>query len=396
MRVLLLNYEFPPLGGGAATASAQIAAHMAARGVEVAVLTSHMKGLPRKERKDGYTIYRVPVMRKRMDRCSLPEMGVFIAGAIIPALRLARRFKPDVMHVFFGMPTGPVGYLVSRATGIPYLLSLRGDDVPGRQEGGLALAHRVMRPLTKVVWSRAGALVVNGVGLKERAERTLTGKQIELVPNGIDTGLFHPAEEPRKRGDKIRLLFVGRLHAQKGLAHVLHALVALEARELERVELEFVGSGPEENALKALVSTLGLAERVRFSGWVGRNDIPAHYRDSDVFVFPSYEEGMPNVVMEAMASGLPVIATDIPGVRQLVEDGSSGCLVPVADVEALRQAISTLVSDREARSRMGLKGRELACRSNWASVADRYLDLSEKMLTSTGMARKAAAQRESA
>src|SRR5205809_7892851 len=97
MRVLLLNYEFPPLGGGAATASAQIARHMAAQGVEVAVLTSHFKGLPRRERKDGYVVYRVPVMRRYLDRCSMPEMGTFVLSAVIPALRLAGSFKPDLM-----------------------------------------------------------------------------------------------------------------------------------------------------------------------------------------------------------------------------------------------------------------------------------------------------------
>src|SRR5947209_11311655 len=157
MRILLLNYEFPPVGGGAATASAQIAGHLARRGVEVAVLTSHFKGLARKERRDGYTIYRVNARRRRLDYCSFPEMGAFAAGAALPALRLAASFRPDVMHVYFGMPTGPVGLLVNRLKGVPYLLSLRGDDVPGRQAGVLALAHRLAGPITRRVWSRAGA-----------------------------------------------------------------------------------------------------------------------------------------------------------------------------------------------------------------------------------------------
>src|SRR5205823_13279396 len=125
MRILLLNYEFPPLGGGAATAASQIARNLAKRGGEVVVLTSHFKGLAHKERRDGYTIYRVNAMRRHIDRCSMPEMGGYILGSALPALRLASSFRPDLMHVFFGMPTGPVGLLVSKLKHIPYLLSLR-------------------------------------------------------------------------------------------------------------------------------------------------------------------------------------------------------------------------------------------------------------------------------
>ena len=119
VRILLLNYEFPPLGGGAATASAQIARHLAGRGVEVAVLTSHFQGLDDVEQRDGYTIYRVPAMRSKIDRCSVPEMGAYVAGAVCLLCGWQRHFRPDLMHVFFGMPTGPVGLMLHKLKGIP-------------------------------------------------------------------------------------------------------------------------------------------------------------------------------------------------------------------------------------------------------------------------------------
>src|SRR4051794_32028235 len=180
MRVLLLNYEFPPLGGGAATASAQIARRMARRGIEVVVLTSLFKCLPRRERKDGYTIYRVPAMRRTIDRCTPPEMGAYVAGAMLPALRLASSFRPDLMHVFFGVPTGAVGLIVNRLKGIPYLLSLRGGDVPGFMGKELERLHSFTMPLTRQVWGRAGAIVANSEGLRELAQHTVPDRKIEI------------------------------------------------------------------------------------------------------------------------------------------------------------------------------------------------------------------------
>ena len=186
MRILLLNYEFPPVGGGAGNVSAQIARHLVRRGAEVVVLTSHFEGLAREEQRDGYTIHRVSALRGRIDRCSVPEMGAYVASAALPALRLARQFRPDLMHVYFGMPTGPVALFVNQLKGIPYLLSLQGGDVPGFLGNELALLHGVTRPVTKLVWSRAGALIVNSSGLYERAIRTLPDRRIDVVPNGVD------------------------------------------------------------------------------------------------------------------------------------------------------------------------------------------------------------------
>ncbi|HET9494391.1 MAG TPA: glycosyltransferase [Chloroflexia bacterium] len=380
MRILLLNYEFPPLGGGAATASAQIAAHMARRGAEVAVLTSHFRGLPRRERRDGYTIYRVPVMRGKIDRCSVPEMGTFVLGSALPAVRLVRRFKPDVIHVFFGIPTGIVGLLASKFSGAPYLLSLRGGDVPGFMGKELAAMHRAAMPLTKLVWSNAGVIVANSQGLRDLARRTAPNRAIEIVPNGVDLDLFRPAEEPRAPGDKVRFLFVGRLANQKGLNYLLESLARFEPGMLAHVELELVGDGPEEERLRAQAARLGLGSSVKFAGWVAREEIVQHYQAADAFVLPSLDEGLPNVMLEAMACGKALVATDISGNRELVRDGENGLLVPVGDVSALTEALRRVVTNPELRAEMGRKSRNMAAAYSWARTADRYLSLSEAIL----------------
>jgi glycosyltransferase involved in cell wall biosynthesis len=381
MRILLLNYEFPPVGGGAATASAQIARHLARRGVQVVVLTSQFRGLPRREPRDGYLVYRVPAGRRHIDRCSVPEMGAYMLGAAAPALRLARAFRPDLMHVYFGMPTGPVGLLVNQVLGVPYLLSLRGGDVPGFMADELARMHQLTMPLTRRIWHRAGALVANSPRLHELATRVVPDRTVELVPNGVDLELFRPPETAsRPEGAPVRLLFVGRLVRQKGLVYLLQSLGRLDPAIRAGVELELVGSGPDEASLRALAAALGIAAQVRFAGWVAREAIVAHYQQADVFVLPSLDEGMPNVVLEAIACGRPVVATDLPGNRELVHAGENGFLVPRADSPALTVALDRVIADATLRRRMGAAGRALAECYGWAGVADRYLALSEAIV----------------
>ncbi len=344
------------------------------------MLTSHFADLERREERNGYTIHRVPTLRRRLDRCSVPEMAAFELGAIVPALRLARAFRPDLMHVYFGMPTGPVALLVNRLTGIPYLLSLRGGDVPGFMGDELALLHRLTLPLTRAVWSAADRIVVNGEGLRDLAARTLRGRRIDVIPNGVDIQTFCPGEASARRNGEVRLLFAGRMARQKGLPDLLQALAPLEPPVLERVSVELVGAGPEEGRVRSLAIQLGLAERVTFTGWVSRSAIVAHYQRAHIFVLPSYDEGMPNVVLEAMACGLPIVATNIRGNREVVSDGENGILVPPGDVEALRGALRDLIMDEGLRLRMGEASRAQALHHDWSRAAERYLAISREIV----------------
>jgi glycosyltransferase involved in cell wall biosynthesis len=303
-----------------------------------------------------------------------------MAGAALPALRLASSFKPDLMLVFFGMPTGPMALLVHKLKGIPYILSLRGGDVPGFMGKELARVHGLTMPLTKAVWRNASAIVANSQGLHDLASRTMPDRTIEIVPNGVDTEMFQPVGRAEEPDDKVKLLFVGRLADQKGLSYLIRALGQLEPAIRQKIEVELVGAGPEEPMLRSMVAELGLENVVRFAGWVPRTDIVSHYQAADVFVLPSLDEGLPNVVLEAMASGHAIIATDITGNRELVRDGVNGLLVPPADPDALANAIRRVVESASLRVAMGRKSRELVGPYSWAHTVDRYLELSQRIV----------------
>lgn len=378
MRILALNYEFPPLGGGASNATAHICRELVQMGNEVEVLTSGFPGLPGEEEHWGYQVHRVPVVRKKIHQSSPHEMSTFAVSALLPALSLIRRFRPHIVHAYFAIPTGVVAWLLHAFTRTPYILSLRGGDVPGFLPDALGNFHRLTAPLTSVIWDNAAAIVANSEGLQQLAQRT-ANIPVALATNGIDLETYSPPTQPRSDG-VFRILFVGRLVEQKGLRYLIETLPAVQAKSPSPVELLVVGDGPAMPALQQQATDLGLSNAVRFAGWQQRAAMPGLYQSADVFAFPSFEEGMPNVVLEAMASGLPIVTTDIYGNRELVTDGDNGYLTPPADTLALQHALTTLAQDVALRSRMGARAQLRTEDYGWQRTARIYAELSRQAL----------------
>ena len=373
-RLLLINYEFPPLGGGAGNATDYIAAELAGAGAEVKVLTSAFAGLPAFERRNGFEIHRIPVVRRRPDRCSVSEMLTFLLSSLIFAPLLAWRWRPDGTLAFFTIPCGPAAWLIRLLFGVPWVASLRGGDVPGFLPEQIGAYHRLTKPAILALWANAAAVVANSDGLAELARRATARTPIMMLPNGVDTGRYCPAPEPHRpdAASGLRLLFVGRIVRQKGLDLLLDALGGLP----DDITVDIVGDGPEHAPLLQQAARLGLSGRIRVLGWLDREALPAHFHAADAFVFPSRDEGMPNAVLEAMACGLPVIATDVRGMAEVVVDGESGWLVPLADRAALRAAIEQCRADPEGRRRRGAGGRQRAeARFGWRATALGYLEI---------------------
>jgi glycosyltransferase involved in cell wall biosynthesis len=377
MRALLINYEYPPIGGGAGNATAHLAREFAGKGLEVTVLTAAWSTLPRIERTDGVTIRRVPVLRRHMDRCTPFEMATFLGSGLIAAGAVHRNTRPDVSIAFFGIPSGPIGLAMKILYGVPYIVSLRGGDVPGFQPYDLASYHRALGGTIRCLWRRAGAVVANSEGLRELAENAAADVPVLVIPNGVDSSRFSPARRHSPEGP-VRIGVAGRIVFQKGVDVLLNALSRMPS--CAQVFLEVIGDGPARPALERLARGLGLDDRVRFVGWKTPPEMPGLYRQLDAFVLPSRDEGMPNVVLEAMATGLPVVATRIAGNEELVIQGETGFLVPPEDSDTLATTLTTLVPDPSLREHMGAAGRALVEeRYTWARVAERYLDVMKRV-----------------
>ncbi|MGH2354191.1 MAG: glycosyltransferase, partial [Chloroflexota bacterium] len=274
---------------------------------------------------------------------------------------------PDVACAFFGMPSGPIALLLREALGVPYLVSLRGGDVPGFMGQEMAAYHALARPVIRAVWRRSAGLIANSPGLADLARRTWPEAPLTVIPNGVDVETFCPPNRPRP-ASPLRLLSVGRLVKQKGMGDALAALARSKSAALLRV----VGDGPERSALEAQARTLGIADRVELAGWATRAELPAHYQWADALILPSREEGMANVVLEALAAGLPAITTAIYGNRDLVAHGHNGFLTRPGDVGALAAAIDQLATEPELVRAMGHHSRQAALARRWDHVAEQY------------------------
>jgi glycogen synthase len=374
MRILILNSEYPPIGGGAGNASAHIADQFERMGHTVAVVTSRFGALPHREDQGRLSIYRIPGLRRRQDRSNPLEQILFILSASFWTLSLIPRFKPHATLAFFGVPSGPVAWLLKKLFRIPYIVSLRGGDVPGFRPYDFRLYHRLAAPFLRVIWRNAAAVVANSGGLRQMAHAFDPRFEIPVIPNGIDLDLY---KTEGRDWTSPRLLSAGRIVHQKGLDLAMRALGGLKDLHWE---WHIAGDGPQRPVLQSLARELGIEDHVHFLGWQSREQLMQCYRQANMFVFPSRHEGMPNALLEAMASGLPVVASCIAGNEELVVEGETGYLVPSEDMEALQTALKKLLSDPASREQMGNASRQyVEANYSWQSTAQQYALLLEKV-----------------
>jgi len=298
MRILIINSEYPPVGGGAGNASEHLAKKFAELNQEVTVLTTNFNQLPVDAIDNGVRIRRIRAIRRNQFRSGAAEQSVFMLVGSLGTYSLIRESRPDIILAFFGVPSGAIAWLTKWKSGIPYVVSLRGGDVPGFRPYDFAVYHRLISPLLRRVWQKAGAVVANSHGLGKMAENFNDQVRIKIIPNGVDV---HRFTLPSARDwDKSQMLFVGRLVYQKGLDILVRALSELKS---EPWKLKLIGEGPHRPLLEKLANERGIGNRIEFVGWLSGESLVQQYRDANIFVFPSRHEGMPNAVLEQRRIG---------------------------------------------------------------------------------------------
>ena len=374
MKVLLLNYEFPPVGGGAGMATYHLAEALSRLDHDVDVLTSGSFADKPVEKLTDFTVHRAFSLRKGIHDCGLRGAATYVGFAMPKLNRLIRNYHYDVYHFFFSLPTGFLTLLPGGWQNKPYIVSLRGSDVPGYDPFNfkLALLHNLLKPITKMIWRRAKAVVAVTNSLKNSALEIAPDQQIDVIPNGVDADLFKPLNATSGDRSVFRLICVSRLVERKGIEDILSALAELPS---EGIELSVVGSGHHENRLKQRCNELALNSVVDFQGFCPREELPRLYAQSDAFILTSRSEAFGNVFAEAMSCGLPIIGTAVGGIPDLVSE-ENGLLVEPGNIGAIKRAILRLKASRSLCQKMGIANREKIEKNyRWTKIAEEFLHL---------------------
>jgi glycosyltransferase involved in cell wall biosynthesis len=281
------------------------------------------------------------------------------------------------VHCHFANHPALAGWLIHRLVGIPYSFTAHGSDL---HVDRTMLATKVAEAAFVVTISQDNRSVI------EATAGPTSSAKVSVIHCGVDPAAFQPVE--RDRGGPLRIVAVGTLHEVKGHVHLIDACRLLVERGVD-VTCRFIGDGPDRDALAARIAEHDLTGRVALVGRLTSDAVARELADADVLVAPSVptrggkREGIPVVLMEAMAAGLPVVASRLSGIPELVTDGVSGLLVPPGDPTALADALQRLAGDADLRSRLGDEGRATVLRDfdvdrNAAALAARFAASAER------------------
>jgi glycosyltransferase involved in cell wall biosynthesis len=382
MKVLLINYEFPPAGGGAGYATFNIAKRLRSMGIEADILTAKVDDALDGDEIEGVPVYRAASWRKGLHDCGLRGALTFLLSASIRRFKLHSTNEYDLEHFFFALPTALLRFVPGPNRKIPGVISLRGSDVPGYDPFNkkVEIIHSLIKPLTHRIWSRADSVVALSGALADLARQTLPDIDYAVVPNGVDEVHFRPPHE-RLPASRLRLVTVARLLERKGIQVILEAIASPEPMP---VELTIIGTGQYQERLQSLVREFGIGDRVSFVGYVSNRDLPKYFRSADAFVLPSETESFGLVFAEAMSCGLPILASNVGGIPEVVRHGVDGLLCEPARADLLRGNIETFLFDRQGMERMGKSGRQrILDYFTWTRVAEEYLRIYDTVLESS-------------
>ncbi|MBE0568110.1 MAG: glycosyltransferase family 4 protein [Deltaproteobacteria bacterium] len=353
LNILVLCYEYPPIGGGGGVGAKQYAEAWAEAGHKVTVLTSWDKGLQRRERLQGVELIRVPTFGKknRATATNLSMLSYLAFGFVYLTSHFSDFRKIVAINTHFSIPTGPLGMVASKLFALPNVLTIIGGDIYDPTKRHSPHRSAVLRFFNRMIINSATHVVAISSDTKMRAEEHYKiKKEISVINYG-----FPPPERTNvNRSElglseqKYYLIAVGRLVRRKGFEYLIASLRDLPSE----IQLLIIGDGPLEQELRSIASRAGVSDRVSLLGYQTRERIWEYLQVSDCYVLSSLHEGLGIVVQEAMCAGLPIVSSDNGGQVDLIHHGRNGVLVKPMDPQALSSAIKEIYSHPEMAAEM--------------------------------------------
>ncbi len=379
MKLLLINNEFPPIGGGGSTVTKYAIRYLVKAGHEVTLITSRYKDLPKREIIDGALVIRILAVRRYKNYAAAWELIIFGVSALVYTWFYTGRHKVDFTQAYFAVPAGWAAWNLKILKGIPYAVYFGGSDIPGANPSRYKKIYPIITPLLRKIWRGAEFRTVCSKDLARLGKESDVVSEFKVIPNGVETDRFRPLE--RSANPKVKLLFIGRLIPRKGFQRVVQALPKVQSKVSVPFEVEVVGDGAHREKLDEIAEKLGVSEVIKYVGTVPYDQLEKSYQYADIFVLTSLSEGMPSVILEAMGCGLPIIASDVGGNNEVVHEGENGYLIKGDDIDNLADKLAGLIDDAGLRKRMGARSRELASRYDWREIMGEYDRLYRSVMT---------------
>jgi glycosyltransferase involved in cell wall biosynthesis len=311
--------------------------------------------------------------------------------------KLFQKSDYALIHAFFSVPCGFIAMLLGK----PFIVSLRGSDVPFYSEKYKYLDTFIFQWLNKIIWKKAQKVVANSSDLRDLAYQTYNKKKIEVIYNGVNGEEFKPILDKQKtrpsppftkgrefafdsspfskggikggfsEQKNFNILSTSRLTQRKGIIYLLKAVKNL-ASKYPQIQLNLVGDGDQKEEFENFVKKNQLEKKVFFKGIINHDKIIKEYQNSDVFVLPSFNEGMSNSLLEALSSGLALISTDTGGAKDLI-DKNNGFIVPMRNTQEIQKSLETLIENPIELESMQASSRKKSQNFSWEKVGGEYL-----------------------
>ncbi|HAF61732.1 MAG TPA: glycosyl transferase family 1 [Anaerolineaceae bacterium] len=360
MRIVIIVFYFlPKWVAGTEIATQNIAEHLAKIGHDVHIITSHDEGLPYLNQENGFYVHRISSSR------------IKIIGGLSFWLRIlfeVHKIKPDIVHVQalnMGMPA-----LFSKIfLKIPYVVWCQGSEI--------YMPDLFTRVVGKSILKNASAIIALTKNMQVKLHDIYNGKTY-VIPNGINLKLYHNFSTCSKgsRNSK-NIVFVGRLHPIKGVQYLLRAMQKI-LDEAPNAFLTIVGDGDDRKQLERLAEDLNISSHVEFIGQVPSEAVPEYICRADIFVLPSLSESFGIVNLEAMACGLPIVASRVDGIPDVIKDGVNGYLVDAKNPDSIAEKVLLLLKNDRVRTKISTNNREEVRKYSWECVTVALYDIYQK------------------
>ncbi|OGN00670.1 MAG: hypothetical protein A2651_03330 [Candidatus Yanofskybacteria bacterium RIFCSPHIGHO2_01_FULL_42_12] len=362
-RVLILTTAYLPQIGGSELAIKNTTDRLPE--IKFDLITSQLsKDVPEYERIGDVNVYRVGEIMG-LSSFLLPK-NFFPISVFLKAVKLIRKQGHyDVIHAYQASQAAGGGWLLKWVyPKTPFLLTIQEGKDLNRQPW-------LMRFLRHFIFRKADVITVISNYLAQYVRSQNSKVPISIIPNGVDVSKFKPEGE---HNSKV-IITSSRLVKKNGIGDLVDA-IAVVKKEVPDIKLLVVGSGEQAKELKTKSSLLGLENNIEFIGEVPNDLLPQYLAKASIFVRPSLSEGLGIAFLEAMAAGLPVVATPVGGIPDFLKDGETGLFCKVGDPEDIAEKINTILSDDNLRNRLITNGRKLVeAKYTWDKISDKFREL---------------------